>query len=188
MASWAYFGHGGADIWDDPINDTCGPPFLSNPQVTGFSNNAKYPLVLSMTCFTATYDGPNLGILNSLQNIASAGSIAALGTTSFGWEQNDALLADAVVPRVFDSIGGSIAERIVDAKMDFLSQSISGDLIPPTLVYCYHFLGDPLLSPVYPTDRASLTVSSRVIQPGGDGATNRHKLDPEWHRPHRACR
>ncbi len=163
----AYFGHGGADIWDDPVNDTSGPPFLSNPQVTGFNNNARYPLVLSMTCFTATYDGPNTGILNSLQNIASAGSIAALGTTSFGWEQNDARLAEAVVPRIYDSVGGTMAERIIDAKMDFLSEALSGDLIPPTLVYCYHFLGDPLLSPNYPTDRVGLTLSSRVLQPSG---------------------
>jgi Peptidase family C25 len=167
LGMMAYFGHGGAAIWDDPINDTSGPPFLTNSQVGGFTNNARYPLVLSMTCFTATYDGSSEGILNSLQNIASAGTIAALGTTSFGWEQNDAHLAQAVVPRVTDSIGGSIAERIIDAKMDFLSQSLPGDLIPPTLVYCYHFLGDPLLSPVYPTDRAALTLSSRVIQPGG---------------------
>ncbi len=163
----AYFGHGGAYIWDDPINDTSGPPFLANAQVSGFTNNAHYPLVMSMTCFTATYDQSSPGILNSLQNLGGAGSIGALGTTSFGWEQNDARLADAVVPRVYDSIGGSIAERVIDAKMDFLSQSLPGDLLPPTLVYCYHFLGDPLLSPNYPTDRASLSLSSRVIQPSG---------------------
>ena len=163
----AYFGHGGAAIWDDPINDTSGAPFLTNSQVTGFSNNARYPFVMSMTCFTATYDATGFGILNSLQNIGNAGAIAALGTTSFGWEQNDAHLADAVVPRVYDSVGGTIAERIVAAKMDYLSEGISGDLIPPTLVYCYHFLGDPLLSPPYPTDRANLTLSSRVIQPSG---------------------
>ncbi len=161
-----YFGHGGAAIWDDPLNDT-GTPVLANAQVSGFTNNAHYPFVMSMTCFTATYDGTSVGILNSMQNIASAGSIAALGTTSFGWESNDARLADAVVPRVYDSIGGSIAERIVDAKMDFLAEGLPGDLIPPTLVYCYHFLGDPLLMPVYPTNTAGLTVSSRVIQPGG---------------------
>ncbi len=167
LGMMAYFGHGGAAIWDDPINDTSGPPFLTNSQVIGFTNNARYPLVLSMTCFTATYDGSSEGVLNSMQNIANAGTIAALGTTSFGWEQNDAHLAEAVVPRITDSIGGSIAERIVDAKMDFLAEGLPGDLIPPTLVYCYHFLGDPLLMPIYPTDHAGLTLSSRVIQPGG---------------------
>jgi hypothetical protein len=163
----AYFGHGGAAIWDDPINDTSGPPFLANSQVSGFSNNGRFPLILSMTCFTATYDGSNVGILNTLQNLPNAGSIAALGTASFGWEQNDAHLAEAVVPHLYDSVGGSIAERIVDGKLDFLMEGLSGDLIPPTLVYCYHFLGDPLLTPTYPTDRIALTLSSRVIQPSG---------------------
>jgi hypothetical protein len=162
-----YFGHGGAAIWDDPINDTSGPPFLTNSQVTGFTNNARYPFVMSMTCFTATYDGSSPGILNALQNIASAGSIAALGTTSYGWESNDARLADATIARVYDSVGGSIAERIINAKMDFLAEGLPGDLIPPTLVYCYHFLGDPMLQPVYPTNTAGLAVSNRVIQPGG---------------------
>ncbi len=163
----AYFGHGGAAIWDDPINDTSGPPFLSPAQVSGFSNAARYPLVLSMTCFTATYDGASVGILNSMQNLANAGTIAGFGTTSFGWEQNDAHLAEAVVPRIYDSVGGSIAERIVAAKMDFLAEGLSGDLIPPTLIYCYHFLGDPMLTVNYPTDRDNITLSNRVIQPSG---------------------
>jgi len=173
----AYFGHGGADIWDDPIDSSTGGPFLSNDDVGGFHNQARYPVILSMTCFTATYDGNGLlGILNSLQNLASAGSIAALGTTSFGWEQNDAHLADAVIPQVFDSTGGSVAERVMDGKIDYLLEGGSGDLIPPTLMYCYHFLGDPILALHPVTDQASLTLSSRVMQPSGSvtltGATS----------------
>ncbi len=90
----AYFGHGGAAIWDDPINDSLGGgPFLTNEDVGGFQNPGRFPVILSMTCYTATYDGSGvLGILNSLQNLTGTGSIAALGTTSFGWEQNDAHL------------------------------------------------------------------------------------------------
>ncbi|HEX5316311.1 MAG TPA: C25 family cysteine peptidase, partial [Candidatus Kapabacteria bacterium] len=164
----AYFGHGGADIWDDPIDSSGGGPFLTNEDVGNFHNQGRYPLILSMTCFTATYDGNGvLGILNSLQNQSEAGSIAALGTTSFGWEQNDTHLAEAVIPQVYDSSGGLIAERIVNGKMNYLLEGLSGDLIPPTLMYCYHFLGDPMLELHPPTDRASLTLSSRVIQPSG---------------------
>ncbi len=164
----AYFGHGGADIWDDPIDSSGGGPFLTNEDVGGFHNQGRYPLILSMTCFTATYDGNGLlGILNSLQNQPEAGSIAAMGTTSYGWQQNDARLAEAVLPQVFDSTGGSIAERIMDGKMDYLLQALPGDLIPPTLMYAYHFLGDPMLGLHPPTDQASLSLSSRVIQPSG---------------------
>ena len=169
----AYFGHGGADIWDDPIDSSGGGPFLSNEDVGNFHNQTRYPLVLSMTCFTATYDGNGiLGILHSLQNEPEAGSIAAMGTTSYGWELNDARLAGAVIPHLFDSTGGSIAEQILDGKMDYLLEGLSGDLIPPTLLYCYHFLGDPMLALHPPTDHASLTLSSRVIQPSGTVTLN----------------
>ncbi len=165
----AYFGHGGADIWDDPINDSSGGgPFLTNDEVGGFQNQGRWPVILSMTCFTATYDGSGLlGILNSLQNLPNAGSIAALGTTSYGWEQNDARLASAVIPHIYDSVGGPLAEKIMDGKIDYILQALPGDLIPPTLMYAYHFLGDPLLPAFPPTDHVSLAVSNRVIQPGG---------------------
>jgi len=169
----AYFGHGGADIWADPIDSSGGGPFLTNEDVGSFHNQAQYPLILSMTCFTATYDGNGvLGILNSLQNEPEAGSIAALGTTSFGWEQNDAHLADAVIPHVYDSTGGTIAERILEGKMAYLLEGLSGDLILPTLMYCYHFLGDPMLGLHPPTDHATLSLSSRVIQPSGTVTLN----------------
>ncbi|MFI5201541.1 MAG: C25 family cysteine peptidase, partial [Candidatus Kapaibacterium sp.] len=169
----AYFGHGGADIWDDPIDSSGGGPFLTNEDVGNFHNQARYPLILSMTCFTAAYDGNGLlGILNSLQNEAESGSIASMGTTSYGWEQNDTHLAEAVIPQVYDSTGGSIAERIIDGKMDYLLEGLSGDLIPPTLMYAYHFLGDPMLGLHPPTDRASLSLSSRVIQPSGTVTIN----------------
>jgi len=162
----AYFGHGGNAIWDDPI-DTTGAPVLTNTDITSFHNVSHYPIVMSMTCFTAGYDGPSVGILNTFQNAANAGSIVSLGTTSFGWEQNDAHLADAVLPNLYDSVGGSIAERITNGKIAFLMTAFSGDLIPPTLMYCYHILGDPLCSPLLSNDRATLSVSNRVIQPGG---------------------
>ncbi|HEY3876936.1 MAG TPA: C25 family cysteine peptidase, partial [Candidatus Kapabacteria bacterium] len=163
----AYFGHGGAAVWDDPIDDTNGSPFLVNTDVIGFTNQSRFPIILSMTCFTATYDGTNVGILNTLQNQPSAGTVACMGTESFGWEQNDEHLAEAIVPHLFDSIGGTIAERIVAGKMDYYAEGLPGDLLPPTLIYCYHYLGDPMLMPYSPSDKASLSLSSRVIQPSG---------------------
>lgn len=166
LAFIGYFGHGGNAIWDDPL-DSSGRPVLDNSDMPRFHNAGHYPVILSMTCFTAGYDGPSVGILNSLQNTPSAGSIACMGTTSFGWEQNDEHLAEAVVPHLFDSVGGSIAERINDGKIEYLLRADVGDLIPPTLMYCYHFLGDPLAAPHPPSDHVSLTLGSRILPMGG---------------------
>jgi len=162
----AYFGHGGNAIWDDPIDST-GKPVLTNSDISKLNNASHYPIVISMTCFTAGYDGPSTGILNAFQNAANAGSIVCMGTTSFGWEQNDSHLAQAVLPNIYDSVGGSIAERITNGKIAYLMTAFSGDLIPPTLMYCYHILGDPLTEPLLSKDKATLSLSSRVISPGG---------------------
>ncbi len=162
----AYFGHGGTAIWDDPL-DSVGRAVLTNYDMPRFHNQGRYPFILSMTCFTATYDGSFEGILNSFAEQPSAGSIGGMGTTSYGWEQNDDRLAAAIVPHLYDSTDESFADRVVDGKIDYLLEGLSGDLIPPTLVYCYHIIGDPMLHPLLATDRATLMVASRVIQPGG---------------------
>ena len=162
----AYFGHGGTAIWDDPLDST-GHPVLENTDLPRFHNAAHYPVILSMTCFTGWFDVPGTGILNGLLNVANAGAIACFGTTSFGWEQNDEHMAAAVLPNLFDSVGGSIAERILEGKIEYLLRANPGDLIPPTLMYAYHFLGDPLLGTLQPKEHVYLTPSSRTIQPGG---------------------
>ncbi|MDP4287531.1 MAG: C25 family cysteine peptidase [Bacteroidota bacterium] len=166
LAFIGYFGHGGNAIWDDPLDST-GRPVLDNSDLSRFHNSLHYPIILSMTCFTAGYDGPSVGILNTLQNAAGAGTIACMGTTSFGWEQNDEHMAESVVPHLFDSVGGPIAERINAGKIEFLLRADAGDLIPPTLMYCYHFLGDPLAAPHPPSEHVTLTLGSRTIMPGG---------------------
>ncbi len=162
----AYFGHGGNAIWADPLDST-GRAVLDNSDISRFHNAGKYPVILSMTCFTAGYDGPNSGILNSMISAPAAGAIAAYGTTSFGWEQNDQHMAAAVLHQLYDSVGGSIAERVLSGKIEYLLRAFSGDLIPKTLMYGYHFLGDPLLGCLSPTDHVYLTPSNRTIQPGG---------------------
>ena len=162
----AYFGHGGNAIWDDPLDST-GRPVLANFDLPRFHNQGHYPIILSMTCFTAGYDGPTPGILNGFLSAPNAGAIACFGTTSFGWEQNDEHMAEAIVPYLYDSVGGSIAERIFNGKIEFLLRANPGDLIPPTLMYGYHYLGDPLVSPLLPSDRVAIVLGSRVVQPGG---------------------
>ncbi|HWF44118.1 MAG TPA: C25 family cysteine peptidase, partial [Candidatus Kapabacteria bacterium] len=161
----AYFGHGGNAIWDDPL-DSVGRPVLANFDIPRFHNQGHYPVIMSMTCFTAGFDG-DLGILNGFINTPNAGSVACFGTTSFGWEQNDEHMAMAILPYLYDSVGGSIAERMLDGKIQFLLETNPGDLIPPTLMYGYHFLGDPLAAPLVPSDHVSLTLGSRLLQPGG---------------------
>jgi len=167
----AYFGHGGTAVWDDLVDST-GRSILENSDISRFHNEGKYPVVFSLTCFTATYDGKYVGILNTLQNQPVAGSIACMGTTSFGWELNDRKLVEAIIPHYYDSVAGSIADKIIAGKVDYLSRTLMGDLIPPTLVLCYHTLGDPMLAPNVPTDKASMTLSNRVIQPAGTVTIN----------------
>src|SRR5205807_563396 len=92
VSTIAYFGHGGNAIWADPLQAT-NKAVLDNTQIGEFHNVGRYPVILSMTCFTAGYDGPSAGILNEMLKASGGGAIACMGTTSFGWEQNDEHLA-----------------------------------------------------------------------------------------------
>lgn len=166
LNSVIYLGHGGNAVWADPI-DTVGRPVLLPSDMPRLHNQGKYPIILSLTCFTAGYDHAEEGILRSFLLAKNSGAIAGFGTTGFGWAENDYLMGASVLPRVYDSIGGSYAERINAGKVEYLLRGAPGDLLPATLAYCYHFIGDPIVAPHPMTDEVSMTLGARNLRPGG---------------------
>jgi hypothetical protein len=165
LNSVIYLGHGGNGVWADPL-DTANRPIFVTSDLTRLQNRSKYPIILSLTCFTAGFDHQESGILNGLLLTRSAGSIAGYGTTAFGWAINDYLMGASILPHVYDSAGGSYAERIMAGKIEYLLRTLPGDELPHSLGYCYQYLGDPIVAPNPITDHVSLTLSTRSVQPG----------------------
>jgi len=135
-----YIGHAGSNTWEMSLDD---PTQLTN---------TKYPLVLSMTCFTGKSSEPNFrGFGEKFIFTSNKGAIGFIGTT--GWS--------------FSGTGNTLNEYLLKAysqdslrRIGEISTKASNYLAPDSSSFaakntnnCYNLLGDPallLLLPKYP--------------------------------------
>ncbi len=162
-----FMGHGGLGVWADPIPFTGRSLFLAE-DAGRLTNDAHLPFIASLTCFTGAFDGSTQGaLLPALLLAPQGGAIGALGASSFGFRTEDQHLAGALLVRMFDSMPATYGARITAGKIDYyVSNDPIGNLVDPTLMLSYLFLGDPLVSPFLPDQKVGLTLSTRAVQPG----------------------
>jgi hypothetical protein len=162
-----FMGHGGLGVWADVLPNSGRSLFLST-DVARLNNAAHLPFVSSLTCFTGAYDGSTQGaLLPQLLLYPNGGAIGALGTSSYGFRDQDVLLAQRLLPAMFDTLPATFAERVTTGKTGFyITDDPSGNLLDPTLTLSYNYLGDPVVSPFQPADNVEVTLSTRTPQVG----------------------
>jgi hypothetical protein len=162
-----FMGHGGLGVWADPIPNTNRSLFLSS-DVSRLHNLGHYPFVASLTCFTGAFDGStNDALLPGLLLAQNAGAIGAVGTSAFGFRDADDHLAESLLLTMFDTVPATYGDRVTAAKIDYyLGNNPEGNLLAPTLLLTYNFLGDPFVSPFATTERLALNISTRTSSPG----------------------
>ncbi len=128
-----YIGHGGGGIWSDSrMLD------FEDPE-QNLTNISQLPLVMSMTCYTAAFDGTKNSLAEELLRSANGGAIAVIGATSIGLLDGDYLLNIELLDVIFSGHTQKIGAIFAQAKTQFLVNSPGF----PDLAEVFSLLGDP---------------------------------------------
>ncbi len=128
-----YIGHGGGGIWSDSrMLD------FEDPE-QNLTNISQLPLVMSMTCYTAAFDGSKNSLAEELLRSANGGAIAVIGATSIGLLDGDYNLNIELLDVIFRGHTQNIGAIFAQAKTQFLINS-PGFL---DLAEVFSLLGDP---------------------------------------------
>jgi len=143
-----YIGHGGGGIWSDSrMLD------FEDPE-QNLTNISQLPLVMSMTCYTAAFDGTKNSLAEELLRSANGGAIAVIGATSIGLLDGDYHLNIELLDVIFRGHTQHIGAIFAQAKTQFLINS-PGFL---DLAEVFSLLGDPAARLKIPNKQMELEV------------------------------
>lgn len=127
-----YYGHGGGGQWDLIFTDD---------DVLELHNKDKYPLILSVTCYTAQFDNQEC-FGEVFVNTPEKGAVGFLGSTGLTYWGPATILNRKIYDQIFSNKNFVIGNAILSAKTN-----ISGfnDMIAQLT-----YLGDPALELAFP--------------------------------------
>lgn len=130
-----FLGHGGQFIWRvGPIGD-----LFTLKDVDALTNAGKYPMVLSMTCFSAPFDHPTEDSIGErFLRDPDKGAIAFFGASWMNWP--DPVNSKALIERLLTP-GEAIGDAILAVKRQATD---------PVFVQMYNLLGDPAVALTLP--------------------------------------
>lgn len=138
-----FLGHGGQFIWRvGPIGD-----LFTLADVDALGNLGKYPMVLSMTCFSAPFDHPTEDSIGErFLRDPDKGAIAVFAASWMNWP--DPSNSRALIGRLLTP-GVTIGDAIVAVK---------NQAADPVFVQTYNLLGDPAVPLALPERSLRLAV------------------------------
>ena len=109
-----YIGHGGGGIWSSSrMLD------FEDPE-QNLTNISQLPLVISMTCYTGSFDSSKNSLVEELLRSENGGAIAVIGATSIGLLDGDYLLNLEIFDVIFKQHTQHIGAVLAEAKTQFL--------------------------------------------------------------------
>ena len=112
-----YIGHGGGGIWSSSrMLD------FEDPE-QNLTNISRLPLIISMTCYTGSFDSNKNSLAEELLRSENGGAIAVIGATSIGLLQGDYLLNLEIFNVIFKQHTEHIGAILAEAKTQFLINS-----------------------------------------------------------------
>ena len=109
-----YIGHGGGGIWSSSrMLD------FEDPE-QNLTNISQLPLVISMTCYTGSFDSNKNSLVEELLRSENGGAIAVIGATSIGLLDGDYLLNLEIFNVIFKQRTQHIGAVLAEAKTQFL--------------------------------------------------------------------
>ncbi|RPH99318.1 MAG: hypothetical protein EHM72_11370, partial [Calditrichaeota bacterium] len=130
-----FHGHGGGAIWADN-------GLLRFEDGNRIYTGGKSPFVLSMTCFTGSFESPGVeSLADALLFSTFEGAIAMLGASGVGWTWNDYFLQTELMKQICAFPQLTLGEQLMAGKISYqvhykTSQAVSQ-------INQYHLLGDP---------------------------------------------
>ena len=112
-----YIGHGGGGIWSSSrMLD------FEDPE-QNLTNISQLPLVISMTCYTGSFDSSKNSLVEELLRSENGGAIAVIGATSIGLLDGDYLLNLEIFNVIFKQYTQHVGAVLAEAKTQFLINS-----------------------------------------------------------------
>ena len=109
-----YIGHGGGGIWSSSrMLD------FEDPE-QNLTNISRLPLIISMTCYTGSFDSNRNSLAEELLRSENGGAIAVIGATSIGLLQGDYLLNLEIFDVIFNQRTENMGAILAKAKTQFL--------------------------------------------------------------------
>lgn len=153
-----FHGHGGGAIWSDN-------GLFRLDDVTRLSNKNRYPLILSMTCFTGAFDAlTNQSLADAMLLMPDAGNHAFFGASGLGWLTNDDLLQAEIMGYLYEHPEQTVGEIIDAGKIRYLTRYYSD--IAVSEVIQYNFLGDPASRFHAPSIQTALSIQPSLLRTG----------------------
>lgn len=153
-----FHGHGGGAIWSDN-------GLLRLEDVERMDNRNRYPLVLSMTCYTGAFDDlANKNLSEVMLFAEDRGTIFFFGTSGSGWVDNDALLQEEIMNGLYQNPAGTIGEVIDAGKIRYYSRYRSD--IAFSEINQYSLLGDPASRLKLPLPGVGVKLDQPLLQRG----------------------
>ncbi len=148
-----YIGHGGGGRWSSSrMLDFADPE-------QNLTNISQLPLVISMTCYTGSFDGDKNSLAEELLRSENGGAIAVIGATSIGLLDGDYYLNAEIFDVIFNKQTRNFGAILGQAKTQFLINA------PKflDLAEVFTLFGDPA---------ANLKIPSNTIQVIADISAN----------------
>ena len=152
---WVNFiGHGGSGTWELMFHDE---------QVYQLENSEQLPFISSLTCHTGRFANPEItNFGENFVNYSDAGAIGFTGSSGWGFEYEDEVLAKKLFGTVFKDTVRQMGAALALAKIKFW-----GELYPTVrteaILLQYSLLGDPALKLALP-ERPELVLKEKDIE------------------------
>lgn len=144
-----FSGHGGADLW-------AGGEFFTVEMADKLKNNKKYPITLTATCFSGTFDNSLkiLGIGEKLLRSPKSGSIAVMGTAWRSRFDSDFRFSQEILKKIFYEHYTILGNAFLDVKREINNEEVSESFI---------LLGDPTLKISFPPLNVDIKVDNNIL-------------------------
>ena len=157
-AVMTFHGHGGGAIWADN-------GLLRLEDSDRLYNEKKFPIVLSMTCFTGSFESPGrFSLTDALLFDNEYGTMAMLGASGVGWVWNDFYLESEILQYMFNNPQATLGEIIDGGKISYYSKFKGYHAT--SQINQYHLMGDPATRLVIPKNSINVDLSDQTIRPG----------------------
>ena len=153
-----FHGHGGGAIWADN-------GLLRLDDIDRFYTQGKFPFILSMTCYTGSFESPvRESLADALLFSENEGAIAMLGASGVGWTWNDYFLQTEIMKQVFNNPDMTIGEMVTAGKIAYLAHYKTAQVVSE--INQYHLLGDPASHILLPQQQVQVRVDNPVLFKG----------------------
>jgi hypothetical protein len=132
----SYMGHSSWHQWAaEPLFDIHDVPVLQN--------HRRWPVVLSMTCFTGFFHHPEYGTLDELLlRQKGGGAVATWSPSGLGAQSGHEKLYQGFYQFVFKGSKDQLGPAVLATKLDFYANAYGHN----DLLDTYHLLGDPAMA------------------------------------------